>query len=112
LTEIFPLNNLPREMQSLAARPNNIPYPETPFPRQSFQRAHASVGAVGPSPLLHLTRIGSALAPLVVLEVFKDPQKQYRWIRICSLVGAAVSETLWALREQRRREEREAQRSR
>lgn len=99
-------------MQLPAARPNIAPYQEVPYPRQSFQRAHASVGALGPSPLLHLTRIGGALAPLVVLEVFKDPVKQTRWIRICSLVGAALSETLWALREQRRREEREAQRCR
>jgi hypothetical protein len=81
---------------------------EMPIDRQCFHRAHSSVGAIGPSPLLHLTRIGTALAPLVVLEVFKDPQKQYRWIRICSLTGAAVSEGVWALREHRRREEREA----
>jgi hypothetical protein len=78
--------------------------------QQSFRRAHASVGALGPSPLLHLTRIGGALAPLMVFEVFKNPVKQARRIRICSLLGAALSETLRALREQRRREEREAQR--
>jgi hypothetical protein len=99
-------------MQSSAVRPTIAPYQDMPNPRQSFQRAQSSVGALGPSPLLHLTRIGGALAPLVVLEVFKDPVRQTRWIRICSLLGAALSETLWAVREQRRREEREAQRCR
>ena len=83
--------------------------PETPYPRQEFRRAHASVGAIASSSLIHLTRIGTALAPLVVLEVCKDPVKQSRWIRIFALVGAALSETLWALREHRRREAREAQ---
>jgi len=83
-------------------------HPETPYPRQEFRRTHASVGAIGSSAsLIHLTRIGTALAPLVVLEAFKDPVKQSRWIRIFALVGAALSETLWALREKRRREERE-----
>jgi hypothetical protein len=99
-------------MQSIASRPNVAPYQDMPYPRQSFQRAQSSVGALGPSPLLHLTRIGGALAPLVVLEVFKDPVRQTRWIRICSLVGAALSETVWALREQRTREEYQAQRCR
>ena len=75
--------------------------------RQCFQRAHTSVGVAGPNPLMHLMRIGTALAPLVVLEAVKDPLRQTRWIRICSLAGAAISETLWAVREQKRREQRE-----
>jgi len=49
------------------------------------------------------------LAPLAVGELVKDPDKRWRWIRICSLVGAGASEILWAVREHRRREEREAQ---
>jgi hypothetical protein len=49
---------------------------------------------------------------MVVLEAVKDRLKQSRWIRIMALLGAAVSETLWAMREKQRREEREAQRFR
>ncbi len=52
------------------------------------------------------------LAPLVVGEFVKDPDKRWRWIRICSLVGAAVSEVMWAQRENQRREQRESQRCR
>ncbi len=74
--------------------------------RQAFHRAHSSVG-ISTGPLLHLTRIGTALAPLIVLEAVKEPVRQMRWIRIVSLVGAATSEGIWALREQQRRQKRE-----
>ena len=108
LTGIIPLNNVQREMPSQAARlyPQSV-HLETPHPRQEFRRAHASVG-ITTGPLLHLTRIGTALAPLIVLEAVKDPTRQMRWIRIVSLLGAAAGESMWALREHQRREEREA----
>ena len=61
---------------------------------------------ISTGPLLHLTRIGTALAPLIILEAVKEPIRQTRWIRICALVGAAASETIWAVREHQRREER------
>jgi hypothetical protein len=77
-----------------------------PADKQVFQQAHSSVGVIGTRGLLHLTRIGTALAPLVVLETIKEPVRQSRWIRIFALVGAGLSETLWAVREQQRREER------
>jgi hypothetical protein len=95
-------------MEPRAARPYHQPDYNQEIPsRQSFHRAHASVGAIG-SPLPHLLRIGTALAPLAVLEIFdKDPVRQHRWLRIVSLVGAGASETLWAIREQKRREQRE-----
>jgi hypothetical protein len=85
-------------------------YPEMPD-RQVFHRAHSSVG-IANGPLLHLTRIGTALAPLIVLEAVKDPVRQMRWIRILSLLGAAAGEGIWALREHCRQGEREAQRCR
>jgi hypothetical protein len=83
-------------------------YPEMPE-RQAFHRAHASVGAAG-NPAAHILRLGGLLAPLVVGELVKDPDKRWRWIRICSLVGAAVSEILWARREQQRRDNRNYER--
>jgi hypothetical protein len=113
LTEIIPLNNVQREMQSPAARSyTQSDFPETPFPRQEFRRAHTSVGAAGGYPAGHILRLGGLLAPLVVGEFVKDPDKRWRWIRICSLVAAGTSEILWAHREQQRREEREAERCR
>ena len=78
-----------------------------PTNKQIFQQAHSSVGVIGTRGLLHLTRIGTALAPLVVLETIKEPVRQSRWIRIFALVGAGLSETLWAVREHQRREERQ-----
>lgn len=96
-------------MEPRAAQPypQSDIYPEMPD-RQCFRRAHSSVG-VTTSPLLHLTRIGTALAPLLVLEAVKDPLKQSRWIRIIALLGAGISETIWAMRETQRREASEAQ---
>lgn len=78
--------------------------------RQCFRATRStSAGAIGPpSPLLHLTRIGTALAPLIVLEAVKEPARQTRWIRICALAGAAISETVWAMRESQRRRQYEA----
>src|SRR5450755_3841535 len=80
--------------------------------RRCFERANTSVGAVGGYPAGHLVRIGGMLAPLVVGELVKDPDKRWRWIRIISLLGAGVSEILWAQREHQRRQEREAGRCR
>ncbi len=81
-------------------------YAAIPADRQAFHRSQSAVG-VSTGPLLHLTRIGTALAPLIVLEAVKEPARQMRWIRIVSLLGAAAGEGVWALREHQRREDRE-----
>jgi hypothetical protein len=88
------------------------PYGQTdicPMPeRQCFRQSEASLGAINSSyPLAHLARMGGLLAPLVIGELIKDPDKKWRWIRIASLVSAGVTELMWAQREQQRREQRE-----
>lgn len=99
-------------MEPRAAQPYRQPvvYPESPD-RKEFYRARSSVG-VTTGPLLHLTRIGTVLAPLIVLEAIKDPVRQMRWIRIVSLLGAAAGESVWALREHQRQEMRKSDRYR
>lgn len=81
-----------------------------PMPdRQCFRQVDdPKMGAVYSSyPLAHLARMGGLLAPLVIGELIKDPDKKWRWIRIASLVSAGVTELMWAQREQQRREQRE-----
>jgi hypothetical protein len=38
------------------------------------------------------THLLMAAAPLIISELVKDNDKRWRWIRICSLVGAALGE--------------------
>src|ERR1017187_7898232 len=99
------------EPHAAQPRPYDASYPDMPD-RQCFQRADTSVGAAGGYPLGHLMRLGGTLAPLVIGELVKDPDKRWRWIRLCSLLLAGVSEIAWAQREHQRREERNSHRAR
>lgn len=74
--------------------------------RQSYHNPHTSLGAAG-----HYIREAGILAPLVISEFVKDPGKQWRYIRIASVVTALFSEGMYTANLHREREaarEREA----
>ena len=54
------------------------------------------------------THLVGALTPLVIGELVKDPEKRWRWIRICSVLGIAVNE-LWMSWRERVSRDREQQ---
>jgi hypothetical protein len=62
-----------------------------------------------PSEIGHWVRTAGILAPLIIGEVVKDPDKKWRFIRITSVAVALISEGLHARRIQHERREREAQ---
>jgi hypothetical protein len=95
-------------MEPRSSQPYVENYPDIPA-RQGFEHAQTCVGVIGSEyPLGHVVRLGGMLAPLVIGEIVKDPDKKWRWIRIISLLSAGVSELLWAQRERERRESRKA----
>lgn len=60
----------------------------------------------------HWLRTVGVLAPLVIGEVAKDPDKRWRFIRISSVALALVSEGLYAHKVQQEREQWESERQR
>ena len=43
----------------------------------------------------HYIHMLTLAAPLIIGELVQDSQKRWRWIRICSLVGAVASEAAY-----------------
>jgi hypothetical protein len=78
--------------------------PQEPYPRPPSRTPPSEVG--------HWVRTAGILAPLVIGEIVKDPDRKWRFIRITSVAMALVSEGMHAHRIQRERREREAQRQR
>lgn len=62
------------------------------------QPRHAPPGEIG-----HWVRTAGILLPLVIGEVVKEPQRQWRFIRITSVAMALISEGLHAQRIQHER---------
>jgi hypothetical protein len=63
------------------------------------------MGAAG-----HWIKTAGILAPLVIGEFVKDPDKRWRYVRLASVATALVSEAMWTNRirkERERCEERE-----
>lgn len=78
------------------------PYPATEMdaqPRQAFHNPHTFMGAG------HWIRTAGILAPLLIGELVKDPDKRWRWIRIASVATALVSEGMYTHRINRERQE-------
>ena len=72
-----------------------------PRPRRhpAFHHAHTTMGAAG-----HWIRTAGLLAPLVIGELIKDPDKRWRWIRIASISTTLISEGLYTNKVRRERE--------
>jgi hypothetical protein len=66
--------------------------------RESFSNARVSMGAG------HWLRTAGILAPLVIGEIVKDPDKRWRLIRLSAVVIAGISEVTWANRIRRERD--------
>lgn len=65
-------------------------YAEAHHHNQAFHKSHTSMGAVG-----HWIRTAGILAPLIIGEFIKDPDKKWRAVRIASVATALVSEGLY-----------------
>ena len=59
-----------------------------------------------PSGMNHWVRTVGALAPLVIGELVKDPERKWRFIRITSVLLAVASEASYAHRIHQERHER------
>jgi len=74
--------------------------------RQPYHKPHTSLGAAG-----HWIREAGILAPLVISEFVKDPGKQWRYIRMASVLTALFSEGMYTAKihaERNAAREREA----
>ena len=80
---------------SLHADTRNLQYS-----RQPFHHPRTSVGAAG-----HWVKTLGILSPLLIHEMIKDPDQQWRWIRISSVATALVSQALWTSRIHKERQE-------
>jgi hypothetical protein len=61
--------------------------------RQAFHHPRTALGAAG-----HLLHMGMVAAPLVIGEVFHDPDTRWRAMRIVPIAGALASEALWTMK--------------
>jgi hypothetical protein len=78
--------------------------PEEPYHRPPSHTPPSEVG--------HWVRTAGILAPLIIGEIVKDPDKKWRFIRITSVAMAVISEGLHARRIQNERREKGAQHQR
>jgi hypothetical protein len=60
----------------------------------------------------HWLRTAGILAPLVIGEIVKDPDKRWRLIRLCAVVIAGISEVTWANRIRQERDHYREERGR
>jgi hypothetical protein len=67
--------------------------------RQGFSRSHVSMGA------WHWIKTAGILAPLVIGEFVKDPDRRWRYIRMASVATALVSEAMWSNRISKERDQ-------
>jgi hypothetical protein len=77
--------------------------PRPEYPGRPIHTASTEIG--------HWVRTAGILAPLIIGEIVKDPDKKWRFIRITSVAMALVSEGLHAHRIKRERREQKTDRS-
>jgi hypothetical protein len=81
--------------------------PRTHSDGQAFHKPHTSIGAAG-----HWVKTAGILAPLIIGELIKDPEKRWRWIRISAFATALVSEAMWTNKIHKERQQCEDSRER
>lgn len=85
---------LPRAERSWAQNYQpRTPRHDAPSSRQAFHHPRTSIGAAG-----HLLHMGMVAAPLVIGEVFHDPDQRWRAMRMVPVLGAIASEILWTVK--------------
>jgi len=67
--------------------------------KQAYHRPHTALGATG-----HWIREAGILAPLIISEFVKDPQRQWRYIRMASIATALLSQGMWTTKIHKERE--------
>src|ERR1700722_14795158 len=91
--------------QQWAPMPNSSPpraaTERAPFNRQPYHKSHTAIGVTG-----HWVREAGILAPLIISEFVKAPERRWRYVRIASVATALLSEALWTSRIHRERQER------
>ncbi|HTR35003.1 MAG TPA: hypothetical protein VMH80_03825 [Bryobacteraceae bacterium] len=75
--------------------------------RQAFHKPRSSLGAAG-----RWVHLAAALSPLAISEFVEDAASRRKAIALVSVGSALAYETLWTLREQKRREAPQAHPSR
>ena len=68
--------------------------------RQAFHHPQTSYGAAG-----HWIKTAGILAPLVISEFIKDPDKKWRAVRIASVATVLFSEGTWTHKIHKEREQ-------
>ena len=68
--------------------------------RQPYHKPHTSLGATG-----HWIKTAGILAPLVIGEFIKDPDRKWRMVRISSVATALLSEGMWTHQIRKERQE-------
>jgi hypothetical protein len=98
--------------QSWTERTATPDYPEHPAAEDDlehharsmgFTNAHTSLGAAG-----HIVHMGAMLFPVLAAELISDAVKYKKAVRIGSVLTTVAYESLYTLREARRRDRQDA----
>ena len=68
--------------------------PDSYAEKKAFRHASNTLGFMGVAG--HLVRTGGILAPLIIGEFIKDPDKKWKAIRLSAVAAAVISEALYA----------------
>lgn len=68
--------------------------PDSYAQKKAFRHASNSLGFAGV--VGHMVRTGGILAPLIIGEFVKDPDKKWKAIRLTAVAAAVISEALYA----------------
>ena len=94
----------PAQRNWTARYQNRSPYPATNYQRQPFHNTRTSLGATG-----HLIHLGMVAAPVVIGELFQNPEQRWRAMRLVPVIGSIAAEGAWTLHlMQERKKEEEA----
>lgn len=77
--------------------------PDSYAQKKAFRHASNSLGFAGVTG--HLVRTGGIIAPLVIGEFIKDPDKKWKAIRLTAVAAAVISEALYAYHKGRDKQE-------
>lgn len=93
----------PAERSWTSRYPSRSPYPATGYQRQPFHNPRTSYGGAAG----HFIHLGMVTAPLVIGEVFKDPEQRWRALRFVPIAGAIAGEIAWTLHVKNERQKAE-----
>ena len=74
--------------------------PDSYAEKKAFRHASNTLGFAGFAG--HLLRTGGILAPLIISEFVKDPDKKWKAIRLSAVATAVISEAMYAYHQTRK----------